>query len=185
MKSRHIFITLFVLALLLPFPPPVQSFGLVYNRYNIHIYDNGYDIRASYANWTDPGPGHGIIPPNTPMTVEKWHRGFIIHTVAPRQTIYFLYDTGRMRLSIPDYVQTITSPTPVSLTHLTPVDMDGVRLGRALPGMTREGVLTALGFPAQHRTPVLTAPEWTFWKNRFTTLVVVFGPDGLVASIRQ
>ena len=185
MKSLHVLAALLALALLLPAPPQAWAFGLVYNRYNIHIYDNGYDIRASYANWTDPGPGHAIIPPNTPMTVEKWYRGFILRTEAPRRTIYFLYDTGRMRLSIPDYVKAITSPTPVSLTHLTPVDLEGVSQGRALVGMTREGVLTALGFPAQHRTPSLDAPEWTYWKNRFATLAVVFGQDGLVAHIRH
>ena len=167
---------------------PITSaygFGQVYNRYNIHIYDNGHDIRASYANWTDPGAGHSIIPPNTPMTIEKWYRGFIVHTAMARAPIYFLYDTGRMRLNIPDYIRTITSPTPVSLEHLTPLDLDGVKQGRVLPGMTKEGVLTAMGYPAQHRTPNLDMPEWTYWKNRFGTLVVIFGPDGRVAGVRE
>ena len=158
----------------------------VYNKYTIHTFQNERDIRASYANWTDPGPGHGRIPPSTPMTIEPWRNGFILHTKGtPPQTVYFLYDEGRMQLPVDAYIRLITAPQPVPPGNFNPADLEGIRLGRALPGMTKEGVLTALGYPAKHRTPSLDSPEWVYWKNRFSTLVVVFDPAGLVNHIRE
>jgi len=163
-----------------------QAGGVVYNKYNIHIFSNNRDIKASYANWTDPGHGHGIIAPNTPMKIEDWHRGFIIHTqTQPKKKVYFLYDEGRMNMSVADYLKAITAPSPVSLEGLTPKDLEGVSAGRAMVGMTKDGVLTAMGYPARHRTPSLQDREWTYWKNRFTTLVVVFDDAGVVTAIRQ
>lgn len=165
---------------------PVEAGQVVYNKYNIHTYDNGRDIRASYANWTDPGKGHGIVPPNTPLVIGKWRSGFTMETQThPKKEIYFLYDDGRMRMTVADYIKAITSPAPISLEALTPLDLEGVKAGKALVGMTRQGVLTALGYPAQHRTPTLQSKEWTYWKNRFRTLVVVFDDKGVVREIRE
>ena len=47
-----------------------------YLKCNVHAYDNGRDIKASYANWTNPGEGHLLIPVNTPIEIEKWRKGF-------------------------------------------------------------------------------------------------------------
>lgn len=188
MTRRHCCLFLMLVALLSSalLATSGQAASVVYNKYNIHIYDNGRDIRASYANWTDPGKGHGIVPPNTPMTIEDWRNGFIIHTQnAPKKKIYFIYDEGRMRMPVHVYIQQITAASPVSLEGLTPLDLEGVKAGKAMVGMTKDGVLTALGYPAQHRTPTLQSNEWTYWKNRFTTLVVVFDNGGVVTAIRQ
>lgn len=179
-------ITLAVLLCGLCWGAAAHAGAVVYNKYNIHIYDNGRDIRASYANWTDPGPGHGIVPPNTPMTIEDWRNGFILHTQkAPKKEIHFIFDKGRMNMSVADYIKDITAPAPISLEGLSPLDLEGVKAGKAMVGMTKDGVLTALGYPASHRTPTLQSREWTYWKNRFTTLVVVFDEKGIVTAIRE
>jgi hypothetical protein len=47
--------------------------------------------------------------------------------------------------------------------------------------MTRDQVITALGYPPTHRTPVLSAPEWTYWHNRWLTYKVVFDAEGRVS----
>ncbi len=181
-----LFLALVVLLPLVFLAPAGQAATTVYNKYNIHTYDNGRDIRASYANWTDPGKGHGIIPPDTPMTIENWRNGFIIHTQnKPKKKIYFIYDEGRMRMPVSVYIQQITAPAPIALEGLAPLDLEGVKAGKAMVGMSKDGVLAALGYPAQHRTPTLQSNEWTYWKNRFTTLVVVFDNNGIVTAIRE
>lgn len=175
-----------ILAALLPLVWSIaaQAGSVVYNKYNIHYYGNNRDIKASYANWTDPGHGHGIVPPNTPMTIESWRRGFIIHTqTPPKKKIYFLFDEGRMKMNVATYIKDITAPAPISLEGLSPLDLEGVKSGKAMVGMTKDGVLTALGYPARHRTPSLQSNKWTYWKNRFTTLVVVFDDKGIVTEI--
>ena len=46
--------------------------------------------------------------------------------------------------------------------------------------MTRDQVLMSLGYPPAHRTPSLEGPTWTYWQNRWATMVVVFDGDKVV-----
>ena len=41
---------------------------------NIHAQAGSRDIKASYANWANPGAGHIIIPVNTPVVFGRYHR---------------------------------------------------------------------------------------------------------------
>lgn len=183
-SKKHLGLILATFAFVL-IPCMSQSATVVYNRYNIHIYQSRGDWHASYANYTDPGSSHQIVPPNTPMTIDTWRNGFVIMTqAAPKRKIYFAYDDRRMNMSVATYIQTITSPKIISLEHLTPKDLEGVKDGKAMPGMTKQGVLAALGYPASHRTPSLQSNEWIYWRNRFRTLAVDFDVDGIVTQVR-
>ena len=45
------------------------------------------------------------------------------------------------------------------------------------PGMTREEVLLAIGYPPAHRTPSLSANSWHYWQNRWIQFDVFFNGD--------
>ena len=49
--------------------------------------------------------------------------------------------------------------------------------------MTREQVILSLGYPATHRTASISAPEWTYWYNRWVTYKVEFDDKGVVANV--
>ena len=49
--------------------------------------------------------------------------------------------------------------------------------GTVEPGMTKDEVLMALGYPPVHRTPSLSASMWTYWANRWATFEVYFDGD--------
>jgi outer membrane protein assembly factor BamE (lipoprotein component of BamABCDE complex) len=49
-----------------------------------------------------------------------------------------------------------------------------IEQGAVEPGMTREQVLMALGYPPAHRTPALEASPWHYWQNRWHQFLVVF-----------
>jgi hypothetical protein len=49
-----------------------------------------------------------------------------------------------------------------------------VEQGIAQPGMTREEVIMALGYPPANKTPSLETAEWHYWKNRWDEYTVVF-----------
>jgi len=49
--------------------------------------------------------------------------------------------------------------------------------GTVEPGMTKDEVVMALGYPPAHRTPSLSSPNWTYWANRWATFEVYFDGD--------
>jgi hypothetical protein len=64
-------------------------------------------------------------------------------------------------------------------------DQNGIKSGTVSPGMTKQGVIYAIGYPPRHVTPDLDATRWKYWKNRFATMVVVFNDAGVVTQVVQ
>jgi len=156
----------------------------VYLKVNIHYQDNGKDCKASYANYTDPGAGHQILAVNTPVKIKSWKRkGFIIVDAETNREIYFEYHEGRMQMSIDEYLTKITSASKVDLGKLSDKDRKGIEEGIAINGMTKDGVMMALGYPATHKTPSPDSNRWIYWRNRFGTIAVEFDGNGIVSNI--
>jgi len=78
-----------------------------------------------------------------------------------------------------------SSCSAADVESLSKSDQDGIRKGVASPGMTRQGVIYAMGYPPPHVTPDLDAKEWTYWKNRFDRMIVVFDDKGRAAEVRS
>ncbi len=163
---------------------------VVYTKYNIHVQDQvdrrgNHRYQASYANYTDPGTGHLIIPAGSPIVIEKKNRKqFLFLSQKNNIEVEFEFHEPRMGMSVDQYIDLITSPSPVSLSKLSKQDRHGVEEGKASIGMTKEGVLAALGYPAAHRTPSLDADEWVYWTNRFKSIAVDF-ENGKVRQVRR
>lgn len=88
-------------------------------------------------------------------------------------------------MPIERYLKYITSPSKISLNDLSEGDQKGVQRGKAYTGMTKDGVMMALGYPATHRTPSLKSNKWTYWTNRFGTIAITFNEKGLVERIKD
>ncbi|MCP3898118.1 MAG: hypothetical protein GY707_00115 [Desulfobacteraceae bacterium] len=154
-----------------------------YTKYNIHIMNTGKDIKAHYTNWIGPFSGHSIVPLNTIVTVKKWTKGFILQRVDTGRDIYFSFNNKHMKMSVDEYVNLITSNKKVSISHLSEIDKKGIKNGMAYVAMTKEGIITALGYPAKHKTPSLKNKHWIYWKNKFITKIIKFNNEGKVVSI--
>lgn len=74
---------------------------------------------------------------------------------------------------------------PSAVETLSETDQEGIRDGVAEPGMSRQGVIYAIGYPPRHVNPRLEADEWTYWSSRFDRFIVEFDDDGMVANIRD
>ncbi len=163
--------------------PSVKPAGL-YSRYNLHYYSRGDTNIASYANYTDC-PNHAFLPYNTRFKVGSWGKGFKLTAADTGMVILFEYRSDNMGgMSTQDYINLILSPSPVSYSSLTPEDQEGIKAGKALVGMSKEGVKIALGYPAKHKTPSTDLNTWVYWKGRFNMLTVDFGENGKVGSLR-
>jgi len=157
--------------------------GGVYSRYNIHYFSKKDANTASYANYTDC-PNHAFLPYNTALKVGSWGKGFKLTAAETGLVILFEYKSANMGgMSVQDYINVITSPSPVNYSGLTAADLSGIEAGQAMMGMTKQGVMVALGYPAKHRTPSTDLNTWVYWKDRFRNLVVNFGDNGKVGSI--
>ncbi len=156
-----------------------------YLRNNIHVqvHENG-DMRASYANWINPGAGHMVIPVNTPVEIGKIRRGIPIIIKSTGKIIDFEFDEKNMAMTAEQYVNFITTTEPVALRNLSDIDRKGIADGKAYKGMSKEGVRIALGYPAAHRTPSLAVNTWVYWRNRFATTAIDFDGNGKVKGIR-
>ena len=155
-----------------------------YLKNNLHAQVGPRDAKASYANWTDPGAGHIIIPVNTQVEIGKFRKGLVIKNLTDGQKIFFEFHSRNMGMSVDKYIHLIASPTSVSLGGLSNIDRKGIKEGKVYAGMTKQGVRVALGYPAVHRTPSLEDSTWIYWRNRFQTVAVEFDQGGKVAHIR-
>ena len=162
---------------------------IMYNKYNIHAQaDKKGLLKSSYANYTDPGAGHVIVPPNTKLKITPWKRffknyGFYYELPDGRRGAFEVHEK-RLGLTVEDYEELIMSSKPVSLKGFSAIDLKGIKKGKAYKGMTKKGVMTALGYPAAHETPSLEDNQWKYWRNRFRTIVVEFNSKGKVVNVR-
>lgn len=156
-----------------------------YTKFNIHTQTkDGKNHKASYANYTDPGAGHVIIPAGSEILVTKKKRKAFYFSFENGKKVVFEYHQPRMGMSIDEYLDKISSTEPTSLSGLSKLDRKGVAEGKALVGMSRDGVMAALGYPAAHRTPSLESSTWVYWANRFRTVGVDFDANGKVSAVR-
>jgi len=158
-----------------------------YSRINIHTQKKDSNTaKASYANYTRPGAGHVIVPAGTKIAItDKARKSFTFTYDDGKQEVIFEYHEPRMGMSLDEYLDKITSAEPVSQSGLSELDRKGVAEGKALVGMSRDGVMTALGYPATHKTPSLQAKTWIYWTNRFGTVAVDFDDQGIVKAVRD
>ena len=190
LKNKSIYgclVCLFVLSMLFGYGVVTSRAAddVKYLKNNIHTQEHRHEeYRASYANWTDPGKNHIIIPVNTPVTVGSFRRGFAIITQDSRKKILFEYDETRMRMGEDQYIGLITSTQPVKIDDLSEIDQKGIKDGKAHIGMTKDGVRIALGYPAVHQTPSLNENTWVYWTNRFKSFKIEFDENGKVKKIQ-
>lgn len=157
-----------------------------FTKYNIHTQTkDSRTYKASYANYTNPGVGHLIIPAGSEILLTKTKRKSFTFTFdnGSKKGV-FEYHQPRMGMSVQEYLDKITSSAPISLSGLSKLDKKGVAAGKALVGMSRDGVMAALGYPATHRTPSLDVSTWVYWSNRFKTVAVQFNDSGKVIGVR-
>jgi hypothetical protein len=70
-----------------------------------------------------------------------------------------------------------------ALDALSEIDRQGVALGKPLVGMSKPGVVFAMGYPPRHVNPSLDSNRWIYWLGRFDQEVVVFDDGGHVLEI--
>ena len=49
---------------------------------------------------------------------------------------------------------------------MSATEIDAIKQGKIVVGMSKKGVLVSYGRPAEHRTPDLKSNKWRYWMNK-------------------
>lgn len=127
------------------------------------------------------------IPVCSDITVKEVSKKALVFTYADAEYEFVLdKHTQGADISLQQAAQTYFGPKcdQSKLKSLSKIDQEGIASGRAQVGMTREGVLFAMGRPPFHANPSLDVPEWMYWRNRFGRTAVQFDGQGKVVNVR-
>ena len=71
-----------------------------------------------------------------------------------------------------------------AMDTLSAIDKEGIETGKPRVGMSKQGILFAMGRPPYHANPSLDSNRWTYWRNRFARMIITFDDNGIVTKIR-
>ncbi|WP_158972344.1 outer membrane protein assembly factor BamE [Paraglaciecola sp. L3A3] len=70
------------------------------------------------------------------------------------------------------------------VSSLSAKDQAGIQSGKPSVGMTKEGILFAMGRPPIHANPSLDGSTWMYWLNKFKKQAIDFDNNGKVKEVR-
>jgi hypothetical protein len=129
----------------------------------------------------------GLIPPCTPVTLHEITPTGMQFTVnaTGRTYTYLFHDTMGHTPSVHLGLYFGATCKPPESAGLSKIDLDGIAQGRPIEGMSKMGVVYAMGYPPPHVTPSLEANAWVYWKSRFDRVRIIFSSDNVVAAIQN
>jgi hypothetical protein len=155
-----------------------------YLKYNLHYYtrSNNPQKFASVVNYIRSS-GHGFYPYGTLVKTGTDRRGYKFIVQETKDVVYVeCRDSYIANKNRSEYLGVLVSDTPVSYTGLSDVDQKGISEGEPYEGMSKKGIMIALGYPVPSLTPSPDADEWYYWNNRFSKCIIHF-KDGKVDKI--
>jgi len=129
----------------------------------------------------------GLIPVCTPVQIQVVSPKKMIFTRLDTHEQYqYIFHRRSLRAPIPAHLDKYfgTECPKNVLDRMSQTDMAGIKAGEVHEGMTKDGVILAIGYPPAHETPDLNADTWKYWTNHFGTFLVKF-QKGYVSEIVQ
>lgn len=159
----------------------LMSAPKVYTLVNLHPDEQNSRLYA--VNYQLPA----MLPLCTEVKLEKFGRKKLIFTIPSRGNREYTYLYHKAAAEPFDKHLLLFFGTECNtnkVKKLSKKDQEGVKRGEALAGMTRQGVLYAMGRPPKHVNPTLDTMEWMYWRNKFARKAVMFNEKGIVTGTR-
>ena len=151
--------------------------GDVYTLVNLRVDRRGNISSVNYQE-------HALVPVCTRVRLDRVRRKEIRFTALDSGARYRFIRHRSSQLPIENHAQRIFGPTCPNLTQASAEDRAGIQAGQVYQGMSREGVLVALGYPPAHQTPSLNNDIWHYWRRRSWDFEIHF-VSNQVAGIRD
>lgn len=122
-----------------------------------------------------------LIPVNSEVTMQSVNAKQIVFVYGGNEII--LRNIPKYSgLGISEVAQRYFSTKKVNLAKFTKDEQKAISTAGLVNGMSKAAVLVSIGTPPAHQTPTLESDSWKFWKDRWTTFVVSFKNEKLVAG---
>jgi hypothetical protein len=160
-----------------------------------HSYFLGYNLHAdllynkvSSVNYQLNG---ALLPWGTEVRILRVQRNSLLFEDRNRGKRYRYEFHRKTRQSVPlvEHLERVFLESADQLRQqvaaMSEIDKDGIYEGRVKPGMSREAVLIAIGYPPEfaNRQALMSDRDWSYWISRYSKMVVSFGRDGRVSRI--
>ncbi|BEP53773.1 outer membrane protein assembly factor BamE [Variovorax sp. KBS0712] len=157
-----------------PPPGPLTDGFLCCNMrtYGDSISDINYDEQ-----------GTSVVPVGTPARITAYDfRFFNLDLAGKPQRIKNDYSRN---ITLIDFAKryVVTEDPKRKIASFPPAVGAAILAGKVMPGMTREQVLMALGYPVASENPSLDAPVWRYWRDSWSEFQVNFDAQGLVKDV--
>jgi len=157
-----------------PPPGPLVSGYLCCNMrtYGDSISDINYDEQ-----------GTSIVAVGTPARITAYDfRWFNLDLAGKPQRIKNDYSRN---IPLPAFAQryVVTEDPKQKMAAFPPAVRNAILAVKVMPGMTREQVLMAIGYPVASENPSLDAPVWRYWRDSWSEFQVQFDEKGLVKTV--
>jgi len=158
--------------------------GKVYSIVNLHA-DYGKTRLYSFNYQVDR-----VIPYCTEFTIDDIGSKRI-DLIFEGEDWYFYWDkyTRKAGQSLEENFKQFFSKSCESVKKkiktLSAIDQEGIKKGDALIGMSKEGVLIAMGRPPIHVNKNLDAKIWLYWRNKWVKDSITFDDKGIVKTLSK
>jgi serine/threonine protein kinase len=124
------------------------------------------------------------IPAGSPIKILDYGRWRLITEVEGKK-IRIGLDYGRRQETLAQFARKLTVDKDLRfrVASFPAIVQDAIRAGKVLPGMSKEQVLMAVGFPARHETLSVDAPAWKLWHTSRIPYTLHFDDRGRVKDI--
>jgi len=124
------------------------------------------------------------IPAGTPIKITDYGRWRIAVEIDGKKMRIGL-DYGRRQETLAQYARKLTVDRDLRfrMASFPAVVQDAIGAGKLLPGMSKEQVLMAVGFPARHETASVNDTKWKLWHTSRVPYYVTFDDRGRVKEI--
>lgn len=127
--------------------------------------------------------GTRIVAVGTPARITAYDlRGFSLALGGKPQRIKNDYSRD---IALPAFAQryVVTEDPKQKMADFPPAVRNAILAVKLRPGMTREQVLMAIGYPVASENPNLDAPVWRYWRDSWSEFQVSFDDQGLVKTV--
>jgi hypothetical protein len=154
-----------------------------YLECNLHADPN--NNRLSSVNYQLAGK---VLKWGTPIKIKKISKGKVEFEASGENFTYEIHKRTRKITTVRDhlarFLTTDLNQLKTKVGSLSSVDKKGIEDARAMVGMSKQGVLIAIGYPPEFVvTDPVAASSWQYWRNRWGKFIVAFDTHGNVKDI--